>query len=413
MLNLWNSSGGLSGLVTSASFWLPLSDAGAGAVDLTLARGTGPATYTNTSVIRTTVDRNGLIIPVSSGVARSYYDPTTLQYMGYLAEGARTNAALQSILPGGGAAPTGWTQPIATGTSAPVTSVYGNADGAVAYLQSATAERPFFNQSVNVVTATTYCFSIFVESVAGAITAQLLLAVAPGTATPTVTYPECEANPSGGPGGAVNVGRLFVTYTVSGNGATGVRFGVGCPGAATGSAQVSRPQHEIGSFPSTYIPTTTVAVTRNADVLTYPSAGNAGVAGTVYAECTTTLTNNSSIVQISDGTTNNRINTLIGPTRIGSVFVADAGVTQANFSTANFYAGAIAKLASTYGANNFAVCLDGGTVATDVAGTVPAAFTTIGVGNQLGASQPFGTVKNVRIWQTQFTDAQLQAITAG
>jgi hypothetical protein len=90
--------GGSAG-ARGAPFYLPLNDLGSGAVNTTLNRGTGSATFTRATTA-TTVNSAGLIISVGSGVARSYYDPTTLQYMGYVAESARTNLVLNSLIDG-------------------------------------------------------------------------------------------------------------------------------------------------------------------------------------------------------------------------------------------------------------------------------------------------------------------------
>jgi len=55
-----------------------------------------------------------------------------------------------------------------------------------------------------------------------------------------------------------------------------------------------------------------------------------------------------------------------------------------------------------------------GTLGTlDTVVTVPVSFTTIQIGlTGSGANQLFGTIRNVRIYQTQLSSAQLQAVTA-
>ena len=103
-------------------------------------------TYTNSSATRTYFGSNGLLKTAVANEPIFEYNPVTLELRGMRWEmEQRTNLALYSTLPGGGAAPTGWSQTIATGTSAPVASIYGNADGSVAYSQSATAQRPFLS----------------------------------------------------------------------------------------------------------------------------------------------------------------------------------------------------------------------------------------------------------------------------
>lgn len=80
----------------AAQFIAPFADAGNGVVNTTLARGVGPASFTRATEA-TTIGSTGLVIKgIASGSPRSRYDPTTLEYQGYFAEGARTNICLHS-----------------------------------------------------------------------------------------------------------------------------------------------------------------------------------------------------------------------------------------------------------------------------------------------------------------------------
>lgn len=76
-----------SEILTPPIFQLDLDDLGAGAVNTTpqIAGGSATATFTRASVA-TTYGSNGLLISVLSGVARSYYEPNSLVYGGYLSE---------------------------------------------------------------------------------------------------------------------------------------------------------------------------------------------------------------------------------------------------------------------------------------------------------------------------------------
>lgn len=169
------------------------------------------------------------------------------------------------------------------------------------------------------------------------------------------------------------------------------------------------------SFASSYIPTTTVAVTRNADVLTYGASGNASSSeGTVYLE--TTLPQISTgivqqLINIDDGTGNQRefIAETGGTIRAQ---VNDGGVAQAQFTSAAILAATTIKTALTYKVNSFNAATSGVAQTKDTSGTVPA-VTTIRFGDQAAGGQPiFGTIKNVMISQSQLTDTQLQALTA-
>jgi len=93
----WATGGMLpGGVMQLASFYAPLTDAGNGVVNTNLGRGLGSATFSRANPIATTYNRSGIIIPVGANLPRSYYDPTTLDFEGYLDEPQRTNLILWS-----------------------------------------------------------------------------------------------------------------------------------------------------------------------------------------------------------------------------------------------------------------------------------------------------------------------------
>ena len=166
---------------------------------------------------------------------------------------ARVNLLLNSGLTGGGAAPTGWAQLLADGTSAPVTSIYGGADGAVAYLQTATSNRPALYTNATVSASTTYTYSILIESVSGSLVASACATINNPPSGVTITYPVCSANPSGAASGVLTTGVLEVRIAVAATaGTVQLRAGIGCSGAATGTLQFSRPQFEEGTSRTTF-----------------------------------------------------------------------------------------------------------------------------------------------------------------
>ena len=72
-------------------FYAPLNDAGNGAVNTTPATGSGAAAFTRATPASTYLSDGMLKTDVASGVARSAYAPNSGSYLGYLAEGTRTN----------------------------------------------------------------------------------------------------------------------------------------------------------------------------------------------------------------------------------------------------------------------------------------------------------------------------------
>ena len=169
-------------------------------------------------------------------------------------------------------------------------------------------------------------------------------------------------------GGGVGVVALLITasgapiyQTFSGT-VTDVLYGWGA-------------QLETGSVATSYIPTTTGSVTRNADVISVTGvAGLIGqTEGTIYAEVDVrNWVNLGRIFSISDGTSNNRIMTLFNTSNRFRVIVDVSGSSaQADISSASLSNG-IHKIAVGYAANDVVFYVDGVLVGSDNTANIPA-----------------------------------------
>lgn len=403
--------GGSAGF-RGAPFFLPLGDAGSGAVNTTLNRGTGPATFTRATTA-TTISSAGLIIPVASGVPRSWYWPDGT-YGGYLPEGARTNLCLQSE-----AFATTWTQ---NNTAIAVNNAV-SPDGASTADTITGAAGTVFKQAARQTFAGAFSgahtFSCFVK--AG--THSVVQFLYDTDATPFANF-DLSDQTTGGNGTAVIESypngwyRLSHTYThatangfyislVDSTAATRAAFS-----ATTGTIMLWGAQIEAGSFASSYIPTTTASVTRNADVLTYVFAGNADATqGTAYAELGTEWSTTPSVAGAvgfdANGHGMNVINTGAATTiRVedGTASIEKTGLTS--------MATASRKRAASWGGSTMSVTGDG-VIVSSIAFDGDIGSTSIAIGCLPGgANQWFGPIKNVAIWKHQFADGSLQNLTA-
>ncbi len=173
-----------------------------------------------------------------------------------------------------------------------------------------------------------------------------------------------------------------------------------------------------GAFASSPIPTTTVAVTRNAGVLTYPAPGNVNaVTSTIYMEMAPNTVTDSVTAQVplqtDNGSNTDRI--LFAITLSSAVpyyQVIAVSAVQATINFSNSAVGAMAKYAGSAQVANFNAA-KGGTLGTPVlSGAMPAAATTIRFGDDSASNGIFyGTIRNVKIYSTALSAATLQAMT--
>ena len=88
------------------------------------------------------------------------------------------------------------------------------------------------------------------------------------------------------------------------------------------------------------------------------------------------------------------------------------GVASAVLSSSAVSAGATHKVGASWDTNDFAGCVDGGTVVTDTSGTLPA-VNKLTVGNYNAAAAWLdGHVKRVAVYSEALSDTNLQAITS-
>lgn len=163
---------------------------------------------------------------------------------------------------------------------------------------------------------------------------------------------------------------------------------------------------------NSYIPTTTVAVTRNADVLTYATTGwlNAA-AGTLYAEWFNPTNGGTFVIaSINNGGGNDRINVYSNTTTTGGQDVLVAGATQSALSAVSITGGAIAKIITMYQVNDFAGYANNTTLGTDATGTVPT-VTALNIGNTIGSNYLGHYVRKVAYYNSRLASAQARSLT--
>jgi hypothetical protein len=176
-------------------------------------------------------------------------------------------------------------------------------------------------------------------------------------------------------------------------------------------------QLEVGSYATSYIPTTSTSVTRNADVVSKTGITSliGQTEGTVFYEGSKIGLDNSEFY-ISDGTYNNFIRFQYY-LEFDIIFVVlyNNGATQGFLTTSAYTVSDNLKIAIKYKTNDFALWVNGTEVATDTSGTTFAANTL----NRINLGQPDnnaagvfkGNVKALSLWKTALTNTQLAELT--
>jgi hypothetical protein len=211
----------------------------------------------------------------------------------------------------------------------------------------------------------------------------------------------------------------FTRYSGSGT-ATGatiawiqpfVRFITASSGAIDITLRIGLPQLELGAFATSVIPTTTTALTRNADAASmtgtnFSSWYNASE-GTVVVNTSAAFSGTNVAFSASDGTNNNAIN-IYWNSALAQFQIRSSGSTQALLtgSTSTSF-----KMVGAYQANNFAASLNGGSVNTDTSGAIPT-VDRLSIGS-LGAGGSIlnGTISRIAYYPTRLANTQLQALT--
>jgi hypothetical protein len=374
----------------------------------------------------------GTLTSYAINAPRFDYDPVTLAAKGLLIEEARTNSMRNSS--GGGSVagtsgtlPTNWNQPsITTGITRTIVGS-GTVNG-LPYVDiqysgtasGATDTATFYESSSNIVAANlaTWTASTHIAFVGGSLSGVtvkqgLRYRAAAGASIPSQVF-ETTIVPTS------TLTRYATTATASD--AT-VAFVVPtltltlAVGAIDVTIRHAVPQIELGAFATSPILTTTVAVTRSADVasVTTITPWFNATAGTLMVEAVRRgLTASSHFVHFSDGTTSNFMAFVNGSTATQQRFdVVTATVAQAQLiMTAGGAVDTPYKMAAAYAANDFAGSLNGGTVLTDVSGTVPSGMTTLGIGRNVGSTIFInGHIRSIRYYSSRLPNATLVRIT--
>jgi hypothetical protein len=180
----------------------------------------------------------------------------------------------------------------------------------------------------------------------------------------------------------------------------------------TVTGSVTQAQLEVGSFATSYIPTTTGTLARSADVCSYSDVSSFynPAAGTLVGDLILYTPSTSSAPELFRfGAGNNRIQ--LGVTSVATEairpFIISGGTTTYNSTQGTIVAGTSRKVALTFATNDAISCLNGTLGTQDTSVTMPVSISTAFI----GASALTGHIASIRYYRKRLPNAKLVALT--
>jgi hypothetical protein len=401
------------------------------ALDFTTALLDARVTVTRALNTATRINSSGYIEVVNADLPRFDYDPVTVgTCKGLLIEEARTNILLYSnnfrdTATAGSSRP--WVYDGATITADATTSPDGTQNASKLVENNASSAHAV-RQTVTTVATTTYAPSIYVKGDGSGRNTRVFAyqSTSPFTAVGFATVNLANGAVLAGAGTVTPAGDGW--YRVSFSGAapsTGTVFRVDVAngtstnyqGDGTSGVYIYGGQLEAGAFATSYIPTTTTSLTRNADAVGMTGTNFSdwfnATEGAFEAEYSSYVATNSSnskgILAATDGTTGNRLYLNINTAGIPFFFVSASSSTQVNISTGvTLVNGAVTRTTAAYKLNSFAAATNGTLGTPDTVGTVPT-VNRLDIGSLLTSPQLNGHFRKLMYWPQRITNSETQA----
>jgi len=187
-------------------------------------------------------------------------------------------------------------------------------------------------------------------------------------------------------------------------------------GDGTSGVYIYGAQLEVGSYATSYIPTSGSTVTRNQDIFTRDGIGSLinSTEGVLFAEIAalTSLVPLNNWLTITDGTASNQVAIGFETNAKTTVRVDVGGVLQAYITVSGDYS-QNRKLAFKWKENDFALWIDGVEVGVDTSGATLSSGTLNSLQFNWGAGGNYtnAKVKQLQVYDTSLSDTQLAALT--
>jgi hypothetical protein len=418
--SLGNMLGGNNGSLNPDKLSLNLQFA----TDKTLTARKGPTpTFTRASTA-TFVGSDGLIQSAAINAPRFDHDPVTLACKGLLIEESRTNLQRNS------ADLSLWVNGIGTTVTTNQTTAPDGTSTADTLTETGLPQQHFVSDTnASVTSGTTYTLSIFAKKGVGLTAPDLIQITGSGGAFGTTQYATFNiqsGSVNSSAGGTATIqsygnGWYRLSFTVTATATTTTAVIVSFVGAAptvrlpsylgliTSDVFIWGAQIEAGSFPTSYIPTTTASVVRSLDFCSISSIASfygSGV-GTILAG--TRLNGASQLNGVCGFFTGaNQIS-------IGRLSTNTRASTNGNAPNLTINSGTLAstlfvKSAFAFNTNDAAFANNGVSAGTSTSVGIPS-VTAFGIGSNGSQQIQSGTISEIKVFKKRLANAKLLTIT--
>ena len=386
-------------------------------------------TFTRSGATATRVNSSGVLETVAANTLRIDHDPTTLACLGGLFEEASANAIRNSIATGAvtgspGTVPTNWIFADA-GLTRTVT-VVGSENGfpCVNIRWAGTATDSLIqvkfdaDMQVAALPSQAWTCSQYLKLAAGSL--ANVTKIGPGVIFRTSggTFISLDFASTTPTSAALRTQRFL--YTATAPATTEYAQGMFRATVTVGAAidftiSIGAPQLEQKAFATSYIPTSTAAVTRNADALRCGTLGSWFVqtSGTLLAHARKNVSVSGMIAEFGNSGSNiDRYGLNVAATLAIQASSSIAGVgnyaTTVNLATV----GTSFKAAGSFDGTGKSSCLNGGTVATSATGIVTSGYTLMDIGRAAWVGSYLnGTISRIEYYPRRLSNAELQTLT--
>jgi hypothetical protein len=362
------------------------------ALDFTTGVLDSRVTITRALNTATRVNSSGLIETVNADLPRFDYDPTTLAPKGLLIEETRANKLLQSNFAAS------WSS---TGSPTVTPNAAVSPDGTANATQITSSPGGVFRAVFQDVatTAVAHTFSIYLKSATGANQTMRIWADTSPSISATIT-----------------VTSQWQRFTVSGTTDTVARVQIGVDSSANAfDVYAYGAQLETGAFATSYIPTTTTSLTRNADVVSMTGTNfsdwyNASEGAFNVSYIASNATKNQNVLWASNGTSNERMGVRgINSSSQTIIIGVASGTTQWNAAINGQAVNALTNACWSYKVNNVTWARGGANSGTDTLAVVPTVNQLRIGADETGVNLLNGHVQKINYWPQRITNAETTA----